>query len=201
MRFLSGLTGIAAVLLALPLAQALAASPSLPAVVDMPTAMRAIPVDEYQWRHYEGPRGGVYVYSPKGLGHQLVGEATQTMLDGDTEKAMKIASDLLKYRAIEAVDVANAHNILCIGYLRLSQFEKARQACDMAITFQDDNWRFYNNRGLAFMKLGDLDAAISDYQKALSLEADAPQVRNNLELANELKRKQGLSGIAPGPRS
>ena len=201
MQSLSKLIGIFAVALAVPVSPLMAAS-VVPAVGSEAAApMRAIPVQTYQWRYYEGPRGGVYVYSPKGLGRQLVAEATQSMLEGDTDKAMEIASDLLKYRSIEAVDVANAHNILCVGHTRQLQFQKALEACDRAIAIIGNNWRFYNNRGLALMKLGNLDAAIGDYQKALSLEADAPQVRTNLNLANELKRKQGLNGTPPGPRS
>lgn len=155
--------------------------------------LRPIPIQTYQWQHYEGQRGGMESYTPKGLGHQLVGQASQALVNGDEREAMAFARQVLSYSAMQPQDVANAQNILCIAHMRLGQLKEARRACDQAIALQADNWRFYNNRGLAHMLLGDMEAAVSDYRKALSLAPDAAQVQSNLNLAVARQRQGGAT--------
>ena len=46
-------------------------------------------------------------------------------------------------------------------------------------------WLAYNNLGVALMKRGQLDEALANYQRAVELKSDRPDIRNNLGLVLE----------------
>ena len=62
---------------------------------------------------------------------------------------------------------------LCAGYVLLEQFETALTYCDTALEENERNWRAYNNRALAYMKLKRFEEAEADIVRGQELAPNA----------------------------
>jgi Flp pilus assembly protein TadD len=58
---------------------------------------------------------------------------------------------------------------LCAGFGATSQFERALAHCTAALEIDKRNWQAYNNRAVAYLGLGRLEAAEADITRAVVL--------------------------------
>ena len=96
------------------------------------------------------------------------------LLAGDAEEGVRLTLLGLK-REGSGRDRTTGLSNLCAGYIMLGQIEEGLKYCDQALEQNDQYWRAYSNRALAYVKLDRLEEAEQDLQKA---EALAPKSRN-----------------------
>ena len=117
-----------------------------------------------------------------------VAEGAHLIENGDPERGMKITLEALKENLLRR-DQAAALNNLCTAELALRRLRDAIKHCTTAITLRGSLWQSYNNRANAYFMLGDYDAAISDYNRALLIRPDLDIVEYNLTLAIDRKAR------------
>ncbi len=71
---------------------------------------------------------------------------------------------------------ANALNNLCAGYVASGRHDDALSACTEALALKPRNWRIYNNRALAYLGKGQIDAARRDVETGLSLNPESEKL-------------------------
>lgn len=97
----------------------------------------------------------------------------EALLAGDGEKGVRLTLLGLQ-RAANARERTNGLSNLCAGYIMLGQYEMGVSYCDKVLAENDNHWRSYSNRALAYLKLGRFEETEADLQKA---EAIAPNAR------------------------
>jgi len=122
--------------------------------------------------------------------------ATKAFERGDIGETIRL-SRLALDGDLATSDRFNAHNILCVSYIRLKLFETAIDACDAALVVRRD-WRALNNRANAYFEMGRYDNAIADYRSALKLAPGRRVLVNNLALAEDRRDFEQRHG--PGKR-
>ena len=100
---------------------------------------------------------------------------------GDFEEGVRLTRRGLRFEATPR-DRASGLSNLCAGYTALTQFVEAVESCSMAIEIDDGNWHAFNNRALAYLGQGDIDAAKRDLQDGLRLKPDSGKLRQVSEL-------------------
>ncbi len=98
------------------------------------------------------------------------------LLAGDAEEGVRLTLIGLKYEA-SGRDRLIAMSNLCAGYIMLEQLEIALTYCDQVLEQNDDYWRAYSNRALAYVKLGRFEEAERDLQKAEAIAENARTVK------------------------
>jgi len=98
--------------------------------------------------------------------------ATSALMAGDLENASKhfrraVKSNLGPERLIPAL------NNYCAVEYALENLENAEKVCSQAIAEDRRYWRAYVNRGNVRTSLGKLEAARSDYEKAVKLKPNS----------------------------
>ncbi len=89
--------------------------------------------------------------------------------------------------------VVNAESINCVGraYLKLWQYDKARQEFDELVQLNGTLFYAYRNRAKAYLELGQLEKARRDFDKAAELQPDITkysEVRDDLAKLNALQK-------------
>ena len=95
---------------------------------------------------------------------------------GDFEEGVRLTLRGLKFEASPR-DRASGLSNLCAGYTALTQFAAAIESCNKAIEIDSGNWHAFNNRALAYLGRGDVDAAKRDLQVGLRLKPDSSKLR------------------------
>ena len=98
------------------------------------------------------------------------------LIAGDGDEGVRLTLLGLE-RASDSRERSTAKSNLCAGYVMLGQLESALKYCNEAIAENDNLWRAYSNRALVFLKLGQLEDAEQDLQKAEELAAHARTVK------------------------
>jgi hypothetical protein len=83
---------------------------------------------------------------------------------------------------LDRVDRLAALNILCIAYVSRETPVLAMPHCNRLVRVSHGDWRCLNNRGIAWLGLGDVPTAIQDFELALSglrASGDATFVRHH----------------------
>lgn len=104
-----------------------------------------------------------------------------------TRKAMKLNLDIISRMT--------AQTNLCAGYLHLKLYRNAMKECEAVLKVRPSQWQALNNRGGANNGLGNYDAAIADYSKALSIRPNNEFLLTNLSIAQYNKRMNLQPGI------
>lgn len=94
----------------------------------------------------------------------------------DAEKGVRLTLVGLTRASNRRERVAGLSN-LCAGYIMLENFETALNYCNRALEENDEHWRTYSNRALAYIKTGRFEEAELDLQKAEILRPKARSVR------------------------
>ena len=97
----------------------------------------------------------------------------EALLAGDADEGVRLTLLGVK-RAANSRDRITGMSNLCAGYIMLEQYEIGVSYCDEVLARNDQHWRSYSNRALAYLKLGRLEETEADLQKA---EAIAPNAR------------------------
>jgi len=98
------------------------------------------------------------------------------LLAGDAEEGVRLTLLGLKYEGGGRDRITGLSN-LCAGYIMLGQLEEGVKVCDQVLEQNDDYWRAYSNRALAYIKLGRLKEAEQDLQKAEAIAENARTVK------------------------
>ncbi len=98
------------------------------------------------------------------------------LLAGDAEEGVRLTLLGLKFERSGRDRLTGLSN-LCAGYIMLGQLETALTYCDQVLEQNDDYWRAYSNRALAYVKLGRFEEAEQDLQKAEALAENARTVK------------------------
>lgn len=98
---------------------------------------------------------------------------------------------------------AEGHSLMCRAYFLKRDFAKAEEACDAAVLAEGEerNWSHLNNRGVMRLMLGQLNAALDDFQEAAELKPRASAVRKNAVIAEREQRNLEQSSARVEQRS
>lgn len=69
------------------------------------------------------------------------------------------------------------HANLCAGYIMIDQSEKALVHCDWVLERDASHWRTYNNRALAYLRLGRFDESQEDIRKGQALRPNSKTLK------------------------
>jgi len=97
----------------------------------------------------------------------------EALLAGDGEEGVRLTLLGVK-RATNSRDRITGMSNLCAGYIMLEQYEIGLSYCDQVLAENEQHWRSYSNRALAYLKLGRFEETEADLQNA---EAIAPNAR------------------------
>jgi tetratricopeptide (TPR) repeat protein len=104
---------------------------------------------------------------------------------GNTAEAIDVATQFVKVSTTPDMIYAG-NNALCVAYSAARDYDKAVTACDAAIDLRPTYWLALNSRGIAHLKSGRTDAALSDFRAALSdAPGDSPiaaMIQHNIDL-------------------
>lgn len=100
-------------------------------------------------------------------------EGAEALMAGDAERGVTLTLKGLRHETRQR-DRRTGLSNLCAGYIMLDDLETALDYCNRVIDETDRHWRAYSNRALIFVKLGRLEEAEADLQRA---EEMAPQAR------------------------
>ena len=111
----------------------------------------------------------------------------------DYEEGVRLTIEGLKFEASRRNRASGLSN-LCAGYTALRQYDEAIDSCNQAIEIDNYNWHAYNNRALAHLGRGDLEAARRDLQAGQRLNPDS----NKLLKVEEMIVAQEQPPVAVG---
>jgi tetratricopeptide (TPR) repeat protein len=87
-------------------------------------------------------------------------------------------------RTISPRQRATAMSNLCAGYTMSGDYDAAIAQCNEALALGYNTWRIYNNRALAFMFKGELEAAQDDVDTGLSMNPDSKKLHQVQQMVN-----------------
>ena len=79
---------------------------------------------------------------------------------------------------------------LCAGFAGTQEYQRALAHCTAALELDDHNWQAYNNRALAYLKLGDLAAARQDVNHGLEINPESGQLKRVQKLIADAKPRK-----------
>jgi tetratricopeptide (TPR) repeat protein len=91
---------------------------------------------------------------------------------GNHREAVRLTLQGLR-SPVRPSDLVGALSNLCGGYVGIEDFASALDYCNRALRIDDGDWHAYNNRSLAYLGLGDTDAAQRDLEKGLEINPDS----------------------------
>lgn len=91
---------------------------------------------------------------------------------GDAAEGVRLTELGLRSASNQRDRLAGYSN-LCAGLIMLDRYEEALESCNTAIGIDDGNWRSYNNRALAYLKLKRYNEAERDIRRGEELNPDA----------------------------
>lgn len=99
-------------------------------------------------------------------------DGAQALMAGDGEEGVRLT--LLGLEAAQgAREIKAAHGNLCAGYVMIDQPEQALEYCDWVLERDPRHWKSYNNRALAYMKLGRMEEAEADIRKGQEINPNS----------------------------
>ena len=84
---------------------------------------------------------------------------------------------------------ATAESNLCAGYTLAGDYSTAIERCNQALDLGWNSWRVYNNRALAHLFIGDIDAAQEDVDVGLAMNPDSSKLKRVQEMVNVARLK------------
>jgi len=90
-------------------------------------------------------------------------------------------------------DRIGALSNLCAGYVGTRDYKEALRYCNRALRLDDNHWRAYNNRGLAYLGLGDLKAAQRDVDAGLAINPSGRSLQVVQTMIDEAAKAPAVS--------
>ncbi|XP_062865341.1 sperm-associated antigen 1A [Trichomycterus rosablanca] len=118
--------------------------------------------------------------------NQLKQEGNDQVKKGEFKGAVEKYSECIDIKASESSVYTN--RALC--YLKLEQFEEAKQDCDSALQMEPDNKKAFYRRALAYKGLKDYLSSSSDLQEVLRLDPNVPEAEQELQEVTVLLREK-----------
>jgi tetratricopeptide (TPR) repeat protein len=100
----------------------------------------------------------------------------QALLAGDADEGVRLTLLGLKHEGNTRDRITGLSN-LCAGYIMLGQLEEGLKYCDHVLGQNDQYWRAYSNRAYIYLKMGRLEEAEQDLQKAEAIAKNARTVK------------------------
>lgn len=112
----------------------------------------------------------------------LLEQGRRALMSGKLNKAIAYLERALE-KGVSRRQTAGVHNDLCVAFQLSKRYEEAIAQCDKAIGIRPNSWRFYNNRGSAYLEMGDIERAKADFSVGLDLAPKADVLQHNMKLA------------------
>ncbi len=116
-------------------------------------------------------------------------EGLALLQEGDYDPALDIARQLQKMEP----ESADGYHLEAMIFQKLNQWEKSLKALDKAIALEQQKSGYYNLRGFGHLQLDELEAAKTDFEKAIDLD-NSPAAHRNLVLY-KIMNDQGNEAI------
>jgi tetratricopeptide (TPR) repeat protein len=107
---------------------------------------------------------------------------------GNFEEGIRLTIAGLKFES-SPQDRASGLSNLCAGYTAAKQYAEAIESCNQSLKIDNRNWHAYNNRALAYLGQGQIEAAKRDLEDGLRLNPDSRkllQVQQWIEASEQL---------------
>ena len=119
----------------------------------------------------------------------LLADGSLALANRQWEKGIHLTSMGLK-EPVSNEDRAAGHANLCAAYIALEQYTRALENCDQSIAITQTNWRAWQNRAAAKLKLGRIEDSMRDIERGLAINPKAPALQETLAIARELEKLQ-----------
>ena len=96
----------------------------------------------------------------------------EALLAGDNAEGIRLTLEGLKIAFGRREEEAALSN-LCAGYLKLGKYSEALKYCDTLLAQNNESWRGYNNRAVAYILTRQYDKAEADLVKGEELNPGA----------------------------
>jgi Flp pilus assembly protein TadD len=103
-------------------------------------------------------------------------QGAEALLVQDAEEGVRLTLIGLTHASNKRERVAGLSN-LCAGYIMLDDIDTALDYCNRALEKNDEHWRTYNNRAVAYIKTGRFEEAELDLQKAEAISPNARTIK------------------------
>ena len=100
----------------------------------------------------------------------------QALLAGNAEEGVRLTLLGVQGAANSRERITGLSN-LCAGYIMLGDFDTALDYCDRVLGENDEHWRTYSNRAVAYIKVGRFEEAEQDLQKAEAISPNARTIK------------------------
>ena len=103
-------------------------------------------------------------------------QGADALLAEDAAEGVRLTLIGLRHASSKRERVVGLSN-LCAGYVMLENFDTAFDYCERALEENDEHWRTYSNRAVAYIKTGRFEEAEQDLQKAEALSPTSRTVK------------------------
>jgi tetratricopeptide (TPR) repeat protein len=115
---------------------------------------------------------------------------------GDYEEGIRLTQLGLK-ALTKPADRIGALSNLCAGYVGTRDFNEALRYCNRALRLDEKHWRAYNNRSLAYLGLGNLEAAQRDVSAGIAINPTGRSLQVVQSMINEAAKQPAVSTPPP----
>ena len=119
-------------------------------------------------------------------------DGARAMQMGDFEEGIRLTIAGLKVESSPRNRASGLSN-LCAGYTAAKQYSKAIDSCTQSLRIDKRNWHAYNNRALAYLGQGEIDAAKRDLQDGLRLNPESSKL---LQVAERIEASERPPPVA-----
>ena len=113
------------------------------------------------------------IIGPRNMPLQLGAEA---LMDGNNAEGVRLTHQGLRIAHGSREEEAALSN-LCAGYIKLKLFDQALKYCNLLLARNDEHWRGYNNRAVAYIMTEQWDKAKADLEKGEQLRPGATTMK------------------------
>jgi tetratricopeptide (TPR) repeat protein len=119
----------------------------------------------------------------------MLAEGAAAMLRGDWQRGIELTQAGLG-STVSVSDRAAALANLCAAHASLKQFEKALVFCNESIALQDGKWQTWQNRAACHLGVGNIEEALRDLERGLTLNPDADSLQKTLTILRDREKLQ-----------
>lgn len=130
----------------------------------------------------------LYNTNQKEIGARLIVLAVSRNVDGAKEQLEQMYKDATQNGTYKEI-TADAFYNLSYAYSRYSEYDKAIEAIDKAISLCPEKANYYERRGEFFARLGKKDEAMKMWEKVISLDPDYRKTHDSTLEKNYLMNK------------